>query len=167
MTYYGAGPRVSHTFEVEAVTLSGGVYQHSSGNSTASQTISTDGVWLVDPVDGLAVRMVGSDTPDMGIGEAATTFELPGARAPVRITDAVRGYEGSWSGMLKGKTDRTTFLTLKGRLRPLRLIISDVNVPIFLEEVAAPPTAISADRLYECSFAFRQVDEFTFTVTGG
>lgn len=167
LTYYGVTPRVSHTFEVEAVTLSGGVYQHSSGNSTASQTTNTDGVWLVDPVDGLAVRMAGTSDPDIGIGEAATTFELPGSRTPVRITDGVRGYEGSWSGWLKGKTDRNTFLTLKGRLRTLRLVMSDLNVPVFLEEVAAPPTALSADRLYGVSFAFRQVDEYTFTVAGG
>lgn len=168
LTYYGVVPRVSHTFEVEAVLDNGsGVLQHSAGNATAAQTTAVTGIWLVDPTDGLAVSVAGNDQPQIGIGELATTFDLVGGRAPVRITDAVRGYEGTIGGMLKGKTDRNTFLTLKGRLVPLRLLISDLNIPVVLEEVSAPPTPLSGDRLYDCSFAFVQTDEFTFAVSGG
>lgn len=163
-TYWGATPRVSHTYEVEAVTLSGGVYQHSSGNSTDTLTTDPNGVWLIDPSDNTRVKIVGTDSPEMSIGESGATFAIIGSRAPVRITDTVRGYEGSISGLLLGKTARDTFLTLKGRLTELQLVVGDVAIAVMLEEVSATPTPLRDDVLYGCSFGFVQVDDFTFTV---
>lgn len=168
-TYWGAVPRVAHTFEVEAVVAAGGsgALQHSAGNATASKTTTPTGVWLMDPTDNTAIRFAGTDDPSMAIGESGATFIIAGARAPIRITDQVRGQEGSWAGMLRTKTDRDNFLKLKGRLAPLRLLMGDLNMPIILEEISAAPTALPGDKLFRAGFAFRQTDEFTFDVVGG
>lgn len=161
-------PRGAHTWEVEAVVAAAGVLQHGDANATDTETTDPTGIWLVDTDDGLAVRIAGGDdTLNAGIGEAGATHHLPGSRVPVRITESVRGFEGDVAGVLTSKADRDTFLELKGRLKPLRMIVSDLNIPVELEEVAAPPTKLSDDRLYGCSFGFFQVGEFTFDVAGG
>jgi hypothetical protein len=169
MDYYGLVPAVAHTLEVEAVVTNvSGFSQHSASNDTEVITTNVTGIWLVDPTDGLLVRIGGGNADGIGIGEAAATYDIFGGRTSIRVTDSIRGYEGSISdGDLLSKTDRDTFLTLKGRLAVLRLILSDLNMPIILEEVSAPPTPLAGNRLYGCAFSFRQVDEFTFKVTGG
>ena len=167
MTWWGATPRVSATFEIEAVVDSGGAKQHSDGNATAALTLTTSGIWLIDPDDDTAVEISGRDAVDFKIGESGETHFLRGRRDPVRITDTLRGYEGSVAGVLKGKTARDTFLDLKGRLKPVRLVISDLNILVELEAATAPPTALPNDRLFGCSFGFVQVGDFTFDVAGG
>ena len=166
-TYWNATPRVTHTYEVEAVVDSAGHLQHSDANATDTETTDPDGIWLADPDDNKAVRVAGSDSLDLAIGEAGETITLASSRAPLRITETVRGYEGSVSGYLIGKTARTDFLTLKGRLKRLRFVVSDLNIAVELGAVAAPPTPLDDDRLYSCSFELAQVDNFTFDVAGG
>lgn len=167
LLYAGSSPRVSHTYEVEAVVNNAGNLQHSAGNATATRTTTPTGIWLIDEDDGTAVRMVGQDDVSMAIGELGTTYSLPNSRAPVRVVDGLRGYEGSWNGSLLSKTDRDTFLNLKGRLKTLRLVLGDLSIMVELEEVAVSPTALPADKLFACSFAFFQVADFTFPITGG
>lgn len=167
MTFWGATPRVTHTYEVEAVVDSAGHLQHSDANATDTETTDPDGIWLVDPDDSTAVRIAGQGALDLAIGESGETIPLVSSRAPVRITETVRGYEGQVSGLLIGKTARNTFLALKGRLKRLRFIVSDLNIVVELGPVAAPPTPLDDDRLYSCSFELAQVDDFTFDVEGG
>ena len=167
MTYWGATPRVASTYEVEAVVDFGGALQHSDANATDSETTNPVGIWLVDEDDGLAVKIVGNATPGLAIGESGTTHFLKGRRAPVRITDTVRGYEGDVAGQLRGKTARDDFLELKGRLKTLRLVIGDLTIRGELEDVATAPTSLTNDRLFACSFGFVQTDDFTFDVAGG
>jgi hypothetical protein len=166
-TYWGATPRVSHTYEVEAVVNSGGALQHSDANSTANFTTTPTGIWLVDEDDGLYAKVVGQQTPGLGIGESGTTHYLRGKRAPVRITDTVRGYEGDLAGQLRGKAMRDAFLELKGRLKVLRLVVGDVTIRVVLEDVSTAPTPLAGDRLFGCTFGIVQVDDFTFDVAGG
>lgn len=168
LLYWGSSPGSLHTYEVEAVVISGGHQQHSSGNATATATPTPNGIWLVDPSDGLAVQIKGpSDSLDMHIGESGVTYEIPGSRAPVRIIDTIRGYEGSIPGTLQSRADRDTFLKLKGRITTLQLIVSDLSIPIVLEEATAQPTQLAGNRLYSCSFSFFQVGSYTFDVSGG
>jgi hypothetical protein len=168
MVYWGGTPRVSHTYEIEAVVISGGHTQHSSGNATQTLTTNPTGAWLVDPDDDTAVNLRGpSDSSEFSIGEIGTTYDVAGSRKPVRVVDSIRGYEGSIAGSLLSKADRDTFLDLKGRITTLRLVVSDLNIPIVVEEAAVGPTQLAGDRMFTCSFAFFQQDEFTFHVSGG
>ena len=167
MKWWGATPRVEHTYEVEAVVDSAGALQHSDGNATDTAQTNPTGLWLIDTDDDTAVRLGGQERADFRIGEEGTTHAVRGSRVKVRITETVRGYEGSFSGNLRGKAARDTFLALKGRLKPVRLIVSDLNMLVELEEVASPPTPLSGDRLYGADFGFFQVDDFTFDVLGG
>jgi hypothetical protein len=168
LLYWGSNPRVAHTYEVEAVVISGAHSQHSSGNATASATTNPTGVWLVDQADGTAVNIRGpNDSSQFAIGESGVTYDLPGGRAPIRIVDSIRGYEGSIDGNVLSKADRDTFLKLKGRVTTLQLIISDLSIPVSLEEAVAAPTQLAGDRMYGVSFGFVQTGSFTFDVSGG
>jgi hypothetical protein len=168
MVYWGATPRVAHTYEVEAVVISGGHTQHSSGNATQTLTTNPTGAWLIDPDDDTAVNIRGpNDSSEFGIGEIGTTYDVAGSRKPVRIVDSIRGYEGTISGNLLSKADRDTFLALKGRITTLQLVISDLNFPVVVEEASASPTQLAGDRMYGCSFGYFQVGDYTFQVSGG
>lgn len=165
-TYWGATPRASHTYEVEAVVASGGVLQNSDGNATAVLATDPTSIWLVDPEDNLTAKIDGQQGLGGGIGASGTVHNLRGRRAPVRIIDTIRGYEGEVSGLLRGKTQRDNYLTLYGRITTLRLIVSDWNFPVTIGGVSAPATPLRGDRLYGCSFDFTQVGDFTFDVAG-
>lgn len=146
------------------------VLRHSDGNATAALTPNPKGILLVDPDDNTRVKISGTDAPDFSIREVGTTYDIIGSRIPVRITDSVGGYSGSVSGFLRGPTRRDSFLTLKGRLKALRLILSDINIEIRLEEVTGPsPRGDVADQdLYDVSFSFFQTDpQNTFSIRGG
>jgi hypothetical protein len=164
LTYWGLVPRVPATLEIEAVVQSGGPgtpIQHSGPNPTVSYTPNPIGIWLVDDshpskAAGNAVQIMGEDAVDFVIGEAATTYDPVGSKVPVRITDSVRGYEGNVSGYVTTPADRTMVLTLKTTRLPLRLILSDVSIPVLLEGVYARPTPLPAEQLFDCGFAFFQ-----------
>src|SRR5690606_12468037 len=164
-------PGIEHEIEVEAVVEMGDEFalyrRHSQNNPTQTVTLDTTGVWLVDPDDGTAVRFVGENggSLEMQIREVAETFDLVRSRRPVRITDVLGGYAGNYSGAIVQRSgnigaDRDKFLDLKGRLKPLRLIVGDINIPVRLEEVSTAPTAIPGHKMWEASFAFFQVGEF-------
>lgn len=172
--YWLARPRQSHEFEVEAVVNDAGVLQHSDGNATATAETNPIGIWLADPVESLGVFLAGKEKAQIGIGEIGGLFDVQGSRAPVRITEALRGYEGSLNGILTEYAGmdaiaaRNAFLELKGRLTTLRLIIGDLNLPVELGEVTGPLPARDADLGYDVGFEFAQVDEFeeAFEVAG-
>lgn len=165
--YWLAQPRQTHLFEVEAVVNDGaGVYEHSDGNATDSATTTPIGIWLADPVESLGVFIAGKEKTSMTIGEIAGRFDIKGSRAPVKITDVIQGYRGTFNGILLDAEARDDFLELKGRLVTLRLIIGDLNIPIDLGEIAGPMPVPTGDASgYDVGFAFEQVDEF-FPVAG-
>lgn len=166
MTFHGATPGTEHTYEVEAVVLTGGVFQHSDGNATDTATWDPIGIWLIDEDDGTSVRIEGTESSSFGIREVGTTFDVLGSRRPVRITDAVMGYAGDVQGSVWGPADRDTFLDLKGRLKRLRLVLSGLNLKVVLEEVTANPTPMPGRDLYQVGLAFFQAEEPDFDVKG-
>ena len=168
-----AKPRVTHLYEIEAVVDNAGVLEHSDGNATASATTNPIGIWIADSEDSLSVFIAGKEKASMMIGQTAAIFDPIGSRSPVRVVDAVQGYEGSIAGTLTdfdgltAKEWRDRFLELYGRLKPLRLILGDLNIPVEIGPVAALP-ASSGDRSYDVSMEFAQVGEFeeAFEVAG-
>lgn len=166
MEYWGAIPREAHTYEIEAVVLDAGVLKHSDGNATDTATTVPIGIWIADPTDSSAVQLLDQENADLGIGEMATVYFPIGGRAPVKITQGIRGYEGGVSGTLVGPTaqaDRDLLLEIKGRMTSVRLILSDLNLPVILGEVVVAPTP-QVDE-YAVSVPVWQIDEF-FEATG-
>lgn len=169
LDYWGCLPRERTKFEVEAVVVDGGHHKHSSGNAIVHAKTDPDGIWLVDPADSVYVKIVGQDghaDVNLSIREVGTTYDVLGARRPVRITDALMGYSGSVAGVVEGKDQRDDFLELKGRLQPLRLILSDLNIRVELEESGTTPTPLPGDKLYLVETDLFQVDE-SFEIAGG
>lgn len=162
LSYWGAVPRVSSTYEVEAVVQDApeDPLLHSDGNATATAATNPLGIWLADPDDDTAVMIAGADPASLAIGESGTTHYLVAKPAPVRLTDTLRGYEGEVSGTLLSGAERDTFLELKARLKELRLIVGDLSLPVFLEEVGVAPTPSPGDLSYPVSLRFFQSDEF-------
>lgn len=164
-----AKPRRVTTFEVEAVVNDGGVLKHSGDNATDQTRTNPVGIWLVDPEDNLGVLIAGKEKASMVIGEVSALYDPLGSRAPVRITDNIQGYEGAFNGVILDEEGRDAFLTLKGRLSTLRLIIGDLNIPVELGIVSSIPSPIGDEAGYDVSFEFFQVGEFdqAFEVAGG
>lgn len=172
--FWEAKPRVEHEYEVEAVVDDGGVLEHSDGSSeAATATTNPIGIWLADSEDSLAVFIAGKEKASMVVGQTGGTFDPVGARAPVKIIDGIQGYEGSITGIITefdgitAKEWRDRFLELYGRVKPLRLIMGDLNIPVEIGPVSALP-ASSGDRSYDVSLEFAQVAEAdeAFEVTG-
>ena len=164
MYYWGADADISHTYEVESVAAVGGYYKHSSANSTASATTTRTSKWLVDhqPGKDLKVRILDRDTPSLTIGESATTYYPVASRKPVRITDSIRGYEGTVTGHVASKADADNILKMKGRVNQrFRLITKTLNIPVRLGEVSvAPDSSFSPQDYWSVSIEVMQVDEF-------
>ena len=167
LTYWGLAPRQAAVLEIEAVVQSGGAgapFDHSGPNPTLSYTPNPVGIWLADDSSpgaaaGSFVCLLGDDATDAVIAENATTYDPVGAQVPVRILDVVRGYEGSISGMLGSSADRDTFLALKALELPVRLVMSDVSIPVVLEAVFARPTPQPAEQRFDCGASFFQCGE--------
>ncbi len=160
-TYWEATPRESVTYEMEAVVVTGDNNLHSDGNPTVTKTTNPNGVWLIDDDADDAVMFKGTDSPSITIGESATTYDLVGNQIPVRITDSIRGYEGSFNGLLQTSTARDELIDLKNRYKALRLVIANLNFPIWLEEVTVAPMPIPGGELHEAGFSFFQIDDFS------
>lgn len=167
LTYWRLEPRAAHEIELEAVVTVGGKKAHSSGNPTVSVTTDPDSIWIVDEDENQAVRLLGTEDATLTIGESGTTNYLVGGRRPVRIVDAIRGYEGGYSGEVFTAAARDAMLSIKGRpFAAVRAIAANLNLPVELEEldVNPMPTAGEPDH-YRIAFSMFQSDEF-FEIEG-
>jgi hypothetical protein len=181
MVYYGAEPYTAHTFEVEAVTFVSGVLKHSQGNDTESYTAKPTGIWLMDDNDPpyrpatppRRVRLVGTTSPSLGIGESGATYKAVGRRDPVTIIDSISGYEGTVTGRIRADDQAGGIATFRWMKRPrnvgrqLRLIAGGLSIPIELGVVDgfSPVDDAGIDTTgqilaYDVSFAVTQVAEF-------
>jgi hypothetical protein len=153
------------TYEVEAVVRSSSTapYKHSAGNATATAQIKVKAKWLVDEDDSTAVQIMGAEQATFEIGESATTHYPVGNQAPTRVIDAIRGYEGTPSGLL-GPNEATAegdFLALKSRRRKVfRYIQSTKNVPVILGQMTHSPDSTRQGNWFIGSVAVIQVGEF-------
>jgi hypothetical protein len=173
MIYYGADPREARTYEVEAVQISAGERRHSQGNDTATFTSTPSGIWFVDDEDApywpsnppFKVQIIGSheSTPGLAIGESSATYNPIGRRDPVTVVDAIRGLEGSVTGLVKGvNVDKIQQLKRPYNVgRRWRLIVGAVSIPV---EVGAidqfAPKSGTGPRVYEVSVNVVQVGEY-------
>lgn len=159
-----AHPRKSHTYKVRAKV--NGV--DSKNNPTASVTIKPVGIWLDDEDRGIRVQLLGNDEGSWTMGETADVYTPVGSTKAVRITQALRGYEGSISGLLTATATKTLaqveddLLKLKERPgRTYQLVLADLSIPVVIGNVTIAPTPrAEIERLV--TFDFWQVGDLTF-----
>jgi len=164
LSYWALEGFTRHKVVVDALNVGVGGGQ-SRGNLRHYVTPRPVGIWLVDQSRDTAVQIRGTDSPDMSFREVGTTYDLIGGKVPKRIIDTVGGYSGSVTGFVLGPTARSRFKELKGRSRTkeLRLVFSDLNIKVRLEEAAISPTPMPlGQRQFAVSFNFFQSDDVGF-----
>jgi hypothetical protein len=163
--WYGARPREPHALSLHAVEVAGAVVSTSPPATVNTQTSPT-GIWLVDAADGRAVHIAGKQPMGGGLGERSTLHPRIGDRAPVLITELVRGYEGEVAGVLVDWDERVareakeTLIDLRETGVDLRLILGDLNLPVVVWDVEPMPTPRIGDEAFDVGFAFAQRGEF-------
>jgi len=163
--WYGARPREPHALALHAVEVAGAVVSTSPPATVNVQTSPT-GIWLVDAADGRAVHIAGKEPLGGGLGERSTLHPRIGDRAPVLITEMVRGYEGEVGGVLvdwDGRVAREakeTLIDLRETAVDLRLILGDLNLPVVVWDVEPLPTPRIGDEAFDVGFSFAQRGEF-------
>lgn len=168
-TLYSVTPNAARTIEVQAVVDDAGVLKHSA---SAQDTIThrVVGLWLVDTDEDPArkVRLLGRDPADLRLGEAGTTYYPVGRQDPVRVTDAVRGFEGRIAGLIddtSGTDYRGALEQMKGATgRTYRLVAGDLNVPVALADVATLTPHPTESGLWLAAVEVFQIGEFAVPV---
>jgi hypothetical protein len=163
----GADPKVSHTWSVRSVV--NGVT--SSSNPTATKTLSPVGIWLKNPTTGVAVQLVGSANGTWTSGEDAAIYTPVGGTRVVRVTQALRGFEGSIEGELLsfGTTNVQTSIDNMYALKEnpgarLWLTFSEMTIPVIIGNVNLAPVRGGEIRKL-VTFDFWQVGDLPFDAT--
>jgi len=161
-----AAPQRSTTWEVRAVVNG----RTSSGNATATRTLTPKGIWLSDEARQLNVCILGRDGHadfEAEMVEAGENITVLGSAVPVRRTQAMGGYQGTVTGAIvsdapvagvSAQQARDTLLELKrfaGRTRWLTL--GDMTIPVIIHNVSIAPTP-NPDIDFDVSFSFFQTN---------
>lgn len=164
----GPAPTDSHTYWVRAVV---------NNKASVSATLvvgpcSTGGVYLLDPAGDGYVPIAGDDGGSWDMPEEAEVFAVLGASQVVRVVTAMRGLEGSLSGVLVdgygGLSDseaEEALLAVKASPTVVRrLSAGDVNIPVIVGNVTVAPTPVtrSGQVVKDVSFSFWQAGELPF-----
>lgn len=169
--YYEAIPSEWTIYHMCPVVLDGGVLKVITGNDEATLKTDVWGVWIVRPSTGEQLFIAGRNAISSAIGEASSTFTPLNRRSPVLITDSIRGFEGSVSGLLidwAGTTAKEyvamleSFKGLAGS-DELRLVTPNRNFPIQLPAgTSIAPASGTPGNIYEVVVPYAQTGGFTF-----
>jgi hypothetical protein len=160
-----ADPRRSHTWQVRRVV--NGVT--STSNPTSTRTLTPIGIWLLDEESNLRQQIMGDDPGDWAMGEQADNHEVRGSSFVVRITQSLRGFEGTISGTIAASTGQTIdqaeanmweFKRKPGRV--YRLVLSNMAIPVVIGNVVVAPSP-EQEIIKRVSFDFWQADDLPFT----
>lgn len=165
--FYRALPWKGSADTYEVLALTSGII--SGSNPTATLAFEPGGLWLVDETTADECLILGKESVPTEIGESGATFFLLGRRAPVRVTDNIRGLEGSITGrivttdVMSLAASHGAFLRLKASAgRTLRLIYGRRNIPVVLGQ-ARDELDSTGEESYLVTAEFSQVDEFQVT----
>lgn len=152
-----ARPNVSSTWKVVA-----NVNSKASLAASVAAISKPLGLWLLDVERGLELALTSTDGSTWGLGEDAETFFALGATAGIRVTQGLRGWEGTVTGALfngfAGKTlQEWVDAALAMRARPGRTYVLVIGTEAFecsVANLAVPPTGKGGRR--PVSFDFDQ-----------
>lgn len=164
--YYGATPNVAHTYKVHSIEVTAGVALYSDDSPSDADTYVPIGIWLVDATDGYEVHILGESVSST-LGESGATFFPLSSQAPVRVTDLVRGLEGTVAGTVSTTTLGQSVATSKAALEHIksnpghdfRLVYGYRNIPVVIGEVEFSLLPYGTE-VYDIGFEFWQVAEF-------
>jgi hypothetical protein len=141
----------------------------SNGNMIATLTPRIKYLWLVDRKWGtlqnpaVMIRLAGQEDIVSEIGETSNVLTPLGSTRPVRITDSIRGYEGTISGFIETREELVNLEHLKSTGVICRFIGSDLNIPVQLGELSITRDP-NEEGFYEVEIQVEQVGEFTMGV---
>lgn len=154
-------PNIAQTITVHAI-----VNGEASPGASIEAVARVAGAWLVDPDDptGSALFIAATTSSTLALAEDAATLTPLGAGESVRITQGMRGYEGTVTGVLiseMGHTrDEWVDRALRLRATPgqrLRLIIGTEVLDVVIGNLTVRPTGDSSPGKRPISFDFWQV----------
>ncbi|TKT03448.1 DNRLRE domain-containing protein [Streptomyces lasalocidi] len=155
---YDASPGRTHTYSVDAVVNG----KTSSGSPTVTITPKTVGIWLMDPDEDIYVQILDADEGTWNMGEEAGIFSPLGGTKSVRVTQALRGYEGSLSGRIAETPDSLGTIQeqeediwkLKSRPgKTYTLALSDISMKVVIGNVVVAPLP-TRETIKKVSFEF-------------
>jgi hypothetical protein len=165
-----ASPRRTHVYKVQAVV--NGVT--SSGNPTSTIKVTPGGIWVIEKDTDTEVFManpVGQRDPGTwSMVDEGTTFTLPNATKPIRVTQSIGGWYGTINGLLidgAGKTAdewQDNLLKIKGRpgSKVSILLGQEAFKAVIFNIATAPIEGTPTTRI--ASFDFFQVGDLKFKV---
>jgi hypothetical protein len=158
-----ADPNKPVTWRVDAVVNG----RTSASNPTVTKTLKTKGIWLTDHGRNIQVLLWGDDPGTWAMGEQAETHTPLGASHAIRITQALRGFEGSINARLR-PTDTKTLAQQEADLWTLKstpgrtytLLLSNVVAQVVIGNLVIAPTDYDDEK--HVSFDFWQVAGLPF-----
>lgn len=157
-TDYDASPGKAHVYQVDAVVNG----KTSADSPTVTVTPKAVGIWLMDPAEDIYVQILDADEGSWSMGEEAGMFSPLGGTKSVRVTQALRGYEGSLSGRIAEYPDSLGTISeqeddiwkLKSRPgRTYTLALSDISMKVVIGNVVVAPLP-GKELLKKVSFDF-------------
>jgi hypothetical protein len=164
----GGDPRRPVQWRVDAVA--GG--KTSASNPTVTKTLNPLGTWLQDFERGIYVQLLDRTAGDGGswtMGEEAETHTPVGATAGVRITQSLRGFEGSVTGKIVAGSlgavavqEANWYLLKSTPGRVYQLTLSNFTIPVVIGNVVVAPVAVP-ELMKQVTFNFWQTGSLPFT----
>ncbi|MFE9497262.1 DNRLRE domain-containing protein [Streptomyces collinus] len=157
-TDYTASPGQTHVYRVDAVVNG----KTSSGSPSVSVKPESVGIWLMDPDEDVYVQILDVDEGSWSMGEEAAVFSPVGGTKSVRVTQALRGFEGSLSGRIMelpsslGTVQEQEDDIWKLKSRPGRtytLALSDISMKVVIGNVVVAPLP-TRETIKKVSFDF-------------
>jgi hypothetical protein len=170
-TDWTASPRTQHSYAVRRVVAG----DQSPKCAPATATPRPKGVWLVDssvtPARWIVAR--GNGVDDWERADSYALYRVLGAAAPVKVTSAMGGLDGTFVGELWNNSFVSTAtqldtinLMLAHPDRTLRLVAGHINIPVVVGDLSSGVHELLLTNLdrAKVKWKFWQVGELSFRV---
>ncbi|MDN4162942.1 DNRLRE domain-containing protein [Nocardioides abyssi] len=164
---YSAKAGASYDYKVGA-SVNGSAAENSTPVSITKSADKFVGIWLIDPRRNIKIQIMDVDEGSWEMGEESQTFTPIGSSRARLLTQALRGYEGSISGLLVNTGGRSVreqeadMYTLKSTPgQTYALVLSDMSIPVVIANVTVAPTP-HKEVVKRVSFNFWQQGQLPF-----
>jgi hypothetical protein len=161
----GADPNKSVTWSVHAIVNG----KTSTPNPTVSATLRPVGIWLSDPARGIYVQLIDDEEGSWDMGEEGATWKPVGSKRAIRVTQALRGYEGGFSQLMIATSSTGTVAAKEAALWRLKetpgrvyfLTLSDLTIPVVISNLVVRPVP-TKEIVKRVSFRYTQDGDLPF-----